>query len=104
MMKRDIQEVVLSQHKMLVREGKTNADTYPVKMEQTFRKAYQTARGYAASKPFIQFLELDYLSVLQDPEGSAKNVAAFLGTELDVPAMASQVDTDLYRNRMNKDG
>ena len=42
-MKRDIVEIVNSQHKMLVRAGKAESDSYPVKMDKTLKKQYNYA-------------------------------------------------------------
>ncbi len=102
-MQRDIQEVVLSQHKMLVRDGKAKEDTYPIKMERNFQKAYTNARAYAQKQPFIEFIEMKYTDVLSDPTGSAKQVAEFLGRDMDLEAMALRVDPTLYRNRSKKE-
>lgn len=103
-MQRDIQEVVSSQHKMLVREGKAKEGTYPVKMEQNFRKAYDTALNYSKRQPFIEYLEISYADVLANPADNAVKVAEFLGLDLDTEAMAARVDPSLYRNRLSKKG
>jgi hypothetical protein len=45
---------------------------------------------------------VDYPEVVANPLAEAKRISAFLGGRLDVEAMASAVDTGLYRNRQSK--
>ena len=44
-------------------------------------------------------IELRYRDVLSDPEGQARKIQSFLGTDLEIEKMAAVVDPDLYRNR-----
>jgi hypothetical protein len=54
--------------------------------------------------PNFQVLYVDYPEVVANPLAEAKRINAFLGGRLDVQAMASAVDTGLYRNRQPKVG
>jgi hypothetical protein len=44
-------------------------------------------------------LYVEYGAVLQDARGEAAKIKAFLGLDLDVEAMARQVEQSLYRER-----
>jgi hypothetical protein len=50
-------------------------------------------------KTYVKALRIPYHDVLSKPKEIGEQIAQFLGTALDVEAMAQQVDTSLYRNR-----
>jgi hypothetical protein len=47
----------------------------------------------------MEILEVHYRHALDEPARFAREVAAFLGGNLDVDAMTAVVDENLYRNR-----
>lgn len=100
LMKRDLQEVVTSQHKMLVEMGKAKPDTYPAKLERNFDMAYKSAKAWALNKAYVEVIEIEYAEVVARPLETAAKIKAFLGKEFDAEAMASAVDSKLYRNRL----
>ena len=96
--RRDIEEVLASQRKMLARRGETE-ETPPERMRALFdddlwRAGYQLKR-----RPEFETLELHYSAVLARPLEESRRLAAFLGGGLDAEAMAAAVDPQLYRNR-----
>ena len=96
--RRDIEEVLASQRKMLARRGETE-ETPPERMRALFdddlwRAGYQLKR-----RPEFETLELHYSAVLARPLDQSRRLAAFLGGGLDAEAMAAAVDPQLYRNR-----
>jgi hypothetical protein len=96
--RREMEEVLASQRKMLTRRGETE-DTPPERMQALFeddlwRAAYQLKR-----RPEFETIELHYSAVLARPLEEARRLAAFLGGGLDAEAMAAAVDPSLYRNR-----
>jgi len=96
--RRDIEEVLASQRKMLARRGETE-ETPPERMRALFdddlwRAGYQLKR-----RPEFETLELHYSAVLARPLEQSRRLAAFLGGGLDAEAMAAAVDPQLYRNR-----
>ena len=96
--RRDIEEVLASQRKMLARRGETE-ETPPERMRALFdddlwRAGYQLKR-----RPEFETIELQYSAVLARPLDEARRLAAFLGGGLDAEAMAAAVDPQLYRNR-----
>jgi hypothetical protein len=62
------------------------------------RHLQQVAQLIAARSCFVS-LDVDYGHVLTDARPEAARVATFLGSKLDVDAMAAAVDRRLYRNR-----
>jgi hypothetical protein len=96
--RRDMEEVLASQRKMLARRGEAE-ETPPERMRALFeddlwRAAYQLKR-----RPEFETIELHYSAVLARPLEEARRLDAFLGGGLDVEAMATAVDPLLYRNR-----
>ncbi len=94
-MKRDLNEVIQSQQKML---GKTQ-DVFPVKIYNEFQKLLSNVAIWSKKEPGVEILYVDYKEVLEQPEEMAQKVKEFIGQDLDVEAMAGCVDTSLYRNR-----
>jgi len=96
--RREMEEVLASQRKMLARRGEAEA-TPPERMRALFdddlwRAGYQLKR-----RPEFETIELHYSAVLARPLEEARRIAAFLGGGLDTEAMAAAVDPQLYRNR-----
>ena len=96
--RRDIEEVLASQNKMLARRGETD-DTPPERMRELFAKDVSRAQDMLAREPQFETLEVQYAAILARPLDEARRIAGFVGGGLDVEAMAAAVDPDLYRNR-----
>ena len=47
----------------------------------------------------MELIEVHYDDAVEDPDGTARAVNAFLGGGLDEAAMAAAVNESLYRNR-----
>lgn len=97
-MVRDMDEVLASQAKMLVRRGE-DSDTDDKQMRQLFESDLWRTRYFIKHNRNVHALEVGYRDVLDDPEAQARRIAEFLGGERDLEAMASVVDPSLYRNR-----
>jgi len=96
-MERDMDEVMMSQQKML---GKpVSKDAIPLPLYVTFQKQREQAEAWLKSQPNIQVLKLNYAQVIENPEECAELVHAFIGDELNVEAMVASVDKNLYRNK-----
>jgi Sulfotransferase family len=97
-MRRDIGEVLASQAKMLERRGETSgADD--AAMRELFETDLWKASYHIKNSGHIDAIDVHYSEVLADPVAHARRIAEFLGRDLDLEAMASIVDPDLYRNR-----
>ena len=94
-MNRDIHEVIQSQQKML---GKDD-EVFPMHLCNQFQRLLKSVTGWQKIEPGVEILYINHRDVIQDPETVARKVAKFIGKPLDVEAMASVVDPELYRNK-----
>jgi hypothetical protein len=99
--RRDLEEVLASQRKMLARRGETE-DTPPERMRALFEDDLWRASYQLKRRPEFETIELHYSAVLARPLEEARRLAAFLGGGLDPEAMAAAVDPQLYRNRASR--
>lgn len=98
LMQRDLDEVLASQNKLLVRRNEPN----PVSDERAralFERHLESTRRLLAGRRNFSGLEVAYRDALHEPERVAREVAEFLGRPLALDAMARAVELDLYRNR-----
>lgn len=96
-MRRDLDEVLASQQKMLDRRGEDNP-TEDEQMRDLWTNHLWRANYMLKNQPQFEFIEILYSDVLADPESNARRIAEFIGG-LDARKMAEVVDPDLYRNR-----
>jgi hypothetical protein len=96
--RRDIEEILASQKKMLARRGEAD-DTPPERMREHFQDDLWRARYQLTHRPWFEMLEVHYGDILARPLEGARKINEFLGGHLDVEAMAGVVDPELYRNR-----
>jgi hypothetical protein len=97
-MRRNLQEVLASQGKMLKRLGEAS-DTGDERMRELFENDLWKARYLLKHRPQFETLEVHYRDVLEKPAEQADRINRFLGGGLDVAAMSGVVDRELYRNR-----
>lgn len=100
--RRNMAEILASQRKMLVRRDEDPDKMDDEKMAQLFEKHLVEVQNWLRQQEHIQTLYVHYSDILSDPLPQAQKVNEFLGGHLDVEAMASVVDPDLYRNRREK--
>jgi hypothetical protein len=98
-MRRDLDEVLDSQDKMIQRLGAADADAEREAMKEAYRNDIVRTRLHCRKQPNFELLEVHYKATIQDPVATARSVNAFLGGRLDETAMAKAVDESLYRNR-----
>jgi len=98
-MNRNLEEVIASQNKMLVRRGEPPDVGDDEKMLLLFERHLGKVSQWIDQQPHFEVIFLDYEKVLEDPAGQAEKIKAFLQRELDVTKMARVVDRELYRNR-----
>ena len=98
-MRRNIEEVLRSQNKMLERSGAGGTVVPDEKMRQNYDFHLKKVYYRLDRTPNFKVLYLDYPAVVEDPQREARRINAFLGRGLDVEAMAGAVESGLYRNR-----
>lgn len=97
-MERDVLEVVSSQQKMLVRNGKAGHKD-PYTLAQTYTTELARLKDWADTQPHVDVLYIPYSEVVDLPFEAAIRVSAFLGGKADPEAMAQAVDPRLRRER-----
>jgi hypothetical protein len=96
-MDRDLDEVLLSQEKMLNRLGRPAAPRD--QMKRSFELHLERLHEWLRGQPHIAVLGVRYGDLVERPEREAARVGEFLGGAADVARMAGAVDPSLYRNR-----
>jgi Sulfotransferase domain len=96
-MERDLDEMLISQEKMLARLNKPSAPRAAI--ERAFREHLRKVRGWLAGQANIEVLSVSYNNLVEWPEEEAERVSAFLGGNADKESMSKTVDPLLYRNR-----
>lgn len=100
-MDRPIEEVMQSQHKMLVRLGKVEADTMPLNLALQFQKMREKAMKWAKARPNVSVLRVPYHAALKNPLKQAERIKTFLDMEhLDTTKMVAVVDRRLHREKV----
>ncbi len=98
-MERDLEEVLDSQEKMLLRLGRTPAP------REGIRRAYlvHLERLYAwlSRQANMRVLRISYGDLVDRPREQAERVGVFLGGPVNVEEMVRAVDPSLYRNRVS---
>jgi hypothetical protein len=97
-MERPLPEVLASQDEMLRRRGKTDSISHDF-MAAGFTKHLREVQNWLNSRTDISVCPVGYRKLLADPQGTAQAVKDFLELDLNLEAMAQQVDPSLYRNR-----
>ncbi len=92
LLERDLTEVAASQQKMLAQPN--DGRDWP----DLLRRELLRFQGWLAARPW-PLLSVQHRRLLHEPEQVGLELQGFLGRQLDLKAMAAQVDLDLYRNR-----
>lgn len=99
-MERDIYEVIHSQQKMLIRDGKrVKEDTLPIKLVQQYEKTLAVVKDWAAKHPSVEIMYIKHRDIIDNPFMQAMLVNDFLEGGLAVEKMAAAVDGKLYREK-----
>lgn len=95
---RDVDEILSSQQAMLHNDFKE--DTVPrQEMKSQLRSSLQESWNWLSTNPTSRELIVFHGELMANPRRSSLLIAAFLKRELDVDAMAKQVDPALWRQR-----
>ncbi len=102
-MLRQIEEILDSQRRMLIRRGEPTDRVDDGEMAAMFEKHLRKVYAWMNSQPNLDYLDVDYNELLR---GNAmpiiRQINDFLGGALDEQAMASVIDPSLYRQRANE--
>ncbi|MBN1456870.1 MAG: hypothetical protein JW912_03355 [Sedimentisphaerales bacterium] len=98
-MRRDLDETLASQKKMLERGGNKGASLSDEQIANAFKKQLAQFDEWIAGKDCFSVLDVNYKEVINDPQTQCSRINEFLGGSLDIEKMAAVVDPSLYRNR-----
>lgn len=96
---RPLDEVLASQDRMMQRLGRVVPAAPAESVRGAFEQHIQQIRGWLAAQPNMAVLYVEYGDILNDAHAAASKIKAFLGQNLDLDAMARQVEQSLYRER-----
>jgi len=97
-MERPLGEVLASQDEMLRRRGKSDALSHDI-MAKAFTDHLAEVEAWLKRRADVAVLRQPYRQILDDSVGNCHAIKDFLGLDLNVEAMAGEVDPALYRNR-----
>jgi len=98
-MRRDLDEVLASQNKMIQRLGTSDSTAAEAAMKEAYRNDIVRTRLLCKNRPNFELIEISYTSTIENSAATARSVNVFLGGHLDEAAMRNAVDSSLYRNR-----
>lgn len=96
---RDLGEILLSQRKMLQRQGEADDGVSDHRLRMNFTNHLRQVRFFLDRAPNFETLYLEHRDIVDHSAEAASRMNAFLEEKLDEAAMAAAVDHTLYRNR-----
>lgn len=98
LLRRDIREVVASQHAMLRRLGKGPPAISDEALARGLEAGLRDVEAWLGQQQNWSVLQLAHAELLASPHAAAEKLSAFCGG-LDAAAMAAVIDPSLYRQR-----
>lgn len=98
-MRREMEEILASQKRMLVRRGEEPNAVDDERLAALFRQHVKRVQSWLGEQPNVELVDVSYNRILDRPREAAEHLDAFLEQDLDVEAMAGVVDPSLYRQR-----
>ena len=98
-MQRDMQEILISQRKMLNRLGRDNGTVNDGSLAKKFETHLQKVNQWMKNQKNIDFLYINYNTLLVNSSPSIENIQKFLCRPVALDRMESIINLDLYRNR-----
>lgn len=100
-LRRDLDEILRSQARMLERRGEPPGPAADV-MRAHFERHLHTVDAWLSRQAHIRLLDCSYAELLHDPVTMARTISQFLDASLNVTEMAKAVDPTLHRQRSFK--
>lgn len=98
-MLRDMQEILASQHQMLVRSNKPTDKVSDEDLSRMYRKHLDKIMTWLAEQENMSVMYVDYNEIMSNPSSFPDRIQNFLGFPLDIEKMKTVVDPNLYRQR-----
>lgn len=96
---REIEEVLRSQTKMLIKDGKPTDQISDEELAELYRQHLQSVKTWVGSQDNIEIHYTSYNDLLTAPEAPLQAINRFLDKRLNVEQMLRVIDASLYRNR-----
>ncbi|NOZ33952.1 MAG: tetratricopeptide repeat protein [Chlorobi bacterium] len=96
-MNRNINEILISQHKMLAEQGKVKPDMFSVGLQNAFLKTLERTQAWAEKKHNVEILYINHRDLILNPNSEVEKVATFTRKNFNIKDAASVVDQKLYR-------
>lgn len=97
--RRNMDEVLASQRKMLERSGKQGAKVSDEKLAELFHSQLEAFDRWITTQKNFSILRVNYRDMIDSPRFQCERINNFLDGVLDIEASVSAVDPSLYRNR-----
>lgn len=98
-MRRNIEEILASQRRMLINRGEDPDSSDDEQMQQLYEKHLRQVEGWLAEQDNVHVLYVNYNELIEDPVPHCEQIDSFLPRALDVERMINVVDPSLYRQR-----
>ena len=96
---RNIEEIIRSQKKMLIRRGEDPNKVSDDEIKALFNKYLKIMKQRIEKRDNMDVLYINYNEIIQNPLGSIKEINQFFDGALDEGKMKAAIDKKLYRNR-----
>ena len=96
---RDVNEMIESQNKMLVRRGEDPDKVSKEELRTMWAVYGKKLRRWLDNKPNVRVIYVNYNEILREPEPTISKINGFFKGKLDETAMLAAIDDRLYRNR-----
>jgi len=98
-MERELNEILHSQHAMLLRQGKAKEEAMPLRLVSSFQQSLEKTRKWLPLQKNIEVLYVSHANVVADPLTQAASIRDFLKQPLDIQAMTAVVEPSLHRQK-----
>lgn len=98
-MERDLDEVTVSQSKMLQNLGKLAPDTAHFSIEQSFRKTNDKVKAWLNDKQNMKVIYIDYKEAVTNSETVIEQLNEFFEYKLNTQHMQQIIDKNMYRTQ-----
>ncbi|MBN1538850.1 MAG: sulfotransferase [Candidatus Thermoplasmatota archaeon] len=98
-MMRDIDEIIASQKKMLVRRGEDPDAVSDDEMRTLLRTYLRNLKVFVGNKSNMDVCYISYNDLMREPDLSIEEIVGFFDGGLDAGRMRAAIDRDLHRNK-----
>jgi len=98
-MKRNMDEILASQRRMLIRQGRSGDGPDDKEMGRIFAKHLRDTEEWLGKQKNTDVLYMNYNEIVRNPVVQADILKQFFGSRLNAEAMAGVIERNLYRNR-----